>query len=40
MIILVWDGKNDSGEKVASGIYIIYVDSGNEKKKLKIAVEK
>ncbi len=35
-----WDGKNDSGEKVASGIYIIYVDSGNEKKKLKIAVEK
>ena len=36
----VWDGKNDSGEKVSSGVYIISVDSGKEKKIIKVALEK
>ncbi|HBU69253.1 MAG TPA: hypothetical protein DEE98_02595 [Elusimicrobia bacterium] len=35
-----WDGKNDSGNKVSSGIYIAYIDGKTSKAKVKIAVEK
>ena len=37
----VWDGKNNAGEKVASGVYIVYMKdvSGNEKR-IKVAVER
>lgn len=35
-----WDGKNDSGSNVASGVYVMYITSPEGKKKLKIAVEK
>ena len=36
----VWDGRNDSGNTVASGIYIIYIDSPEGKQKLKVALER
>lgn len=36
-----WDLKNVQGEKVASGVYIAYIEGGNNSKKtMKIAVEK
>jgi hypothetical protein len=35
-----WDGKNDNGNTVASGVYIIYVGNSQGKKNLKIAVER
>jgi len=37
----VWDGKNNSGEKAASGVYIVYMEDGDgNKKRIKIAVER
>ena len=37
----VWDGKNNAGEKAASGVYIVYMEDGDgNKKRIKIAVEK
>gem|GEM_PF-2119660 len=37
----VWDGKNNAGEKAASGVYIVYMKDGSgNKKKIKIAVER
>jgi len=37
----VWDGKNNTGEKAASGVYIVYMeDSAGNKKRIKIAVER
>jgi hypothetical protein len=37
----VWDGKNNSGEKAASGVYIVYMEDGSgNKKRIKIAVER
>jgi len=36
----IWYGKNDSGQEVACGVYIVFVDNGKEKKKIKLAVEK
>ena len=36
----VWDGSNDSGNKVSSGIYIIYIKSDQGTKKVKVAIEK
>ncbi|MCL1973000.1 MAG: glycosyl hydrolase 53 family protein [Endomicrobia bacterium] len=37
----VWDGKNNAGEKAASGVYIIYMkDRNGNKKRIKIAVER
>jgi len=37
----VWDGRNNAGEKVASGIYIAYMEDKNgNKKRIKIAVER
>jgi len=39
--IAVWDGKNNAGEKAASGVYIVYMEDGNgNKKRIKIAVER
>ena len=39
--IAVWDGKNNSGEKAASGVYIVYMEDGDgNKKRIKIAVER
>lgn len=35
-----WDGKNDSGERVASGIYIYVVNADGDKKTGKLAVIK
>ena len=37
---VVWYGNNAEDQKVASGIYIIYVEDDGKKKTLKIAVEK
>jgi hypothetical protein len=34
----VWDGKNDEGEFVASGIYIIHLEGGGKSSSMKIAV--
>jgi subtilisin family serine protease len=36
----IWDGKNKSGNTVASGIYIIYIKGISGSKKIKVAVEK
>jgi len=37
----VWDGKNNAGEKAASGVYIVYMEDGNgNKKRIKIAMER
>jgi hypothetical protein len=37
----VWDGRNNAGEKAASGVYIVYMEDGNgNKKRIKIAVER
>jgi C1A family cysteine protease len=35
-----WDGKNDNGNVVASGVYVVLVKSDSGKKIIKIAVEK
>ena len=34
---LIWDGKNDSGQKCRIGIYIIYVEALN---RTKVTIEK
>jgi len=37
----VWDGKNNAGEKAASGVYIVYMEDANGNKKMvKVAVER
>ena len=37
----VWDGKNNAGEKAASGVYIVYMEDGDgNKKRIKVAVER
>jgi flagellar hook assembly protein FlgD len=33
-----WDGKNDKGENVVSGMYIMLIDGGSYKAKEKVAV--
>jgi hypothetical protein len=35
-----WDGKNDGGVRVASGVYLLFINSGEDGRKLKIAVQK
>ncbi|MDD5687549.1 MAG: PKD domain-containing protein [Elusimicrobia bacterium] len=37
---VVWDGKNNGGKLVASGVYIIYIEGTTGIKKVKIAIEK
>ncbi len=36
----LWKAKNDSGNNVASGVYIYYIKSGGKVKKGKIAIER
>ncbi|MDO8803879.1 MAG: fibronectin type III domain-containing protein, partial [Elusimicrobiota bacterium] len=36
----VWDGKNSSGLKAASGVYLAHIKSGSSVKIIKIAVER
>ncbi len=33
-----WDGRNESGEYVASGIYFLHVETGGKSSSLKMAV--
>jgi hypothetical protein len=35
-----WDGTNASGKKVASGVYIVYVQGGGETKTVKVAIQR
>ena len=35
-----WDGRNDSGSTVASGVYIMYINAPEGTKKIKVAIEK
>lgn len=35
-----WDGLNEDGEKVASGVYLALIRKGSEKETVKIAVER
>ncbi|OGS10836.1 MAG: hypothetical protein A2386_03360 [Elusimicrobia bacterium RIFOXYB1_FULL_48_9] len=37
---LVWDGKNSSGESVASGLYVYYIENAREHKSGKIIIIK
>ncbi|MDD5688552.1 MAG: carbohydrate-binding protein [Elusimicrobia bacterium] len=37
---IVWDGKNEGGKEVASGIYILYIEGTTGVKKVKIVVER
>jgi hypothetical protein len=34
----VWDGRNDSGDSVASNIYVLVLKSGNHISKKKVAI--
>ncbi len=36
----LWDGKNDSGQVVASGVYVLVIDGKRLKKRLRVAVIK
>jgi hypothetical protein len=38
--IIIWRGVNDSGNQVASGVYLAVVDSSAGKKVLKLAIER
>lgn len=35
-----WDGKNTAGKDVASGVYLVFIDSPEGKKTVKIAIER
>jgi hypothetical protein len=35
-----WDVKNDSGEKVASGVYLVFIDGTGGQKKIRVAVQR
>ncbi|MEK6646311.1 MAG: FlgD immunoglobulin-like domain containing protein [Candidatus Firestonebacteria bacterium] len=37
---LTWDGKNEDGEVVASGIYVVYISAGDFRDKKKVVVVK
>jgi len=37
---IAWDGKNDDGDKCASGVYFLYCDVGHKKKIVKMALIK
>lgn len=38
--IALWDGKNESGEDVASGVYFVLVKDGSSSKTIKIGVQR
>jgi len=35
-----WDGRNDEGERIASGIYFYHLDAGNFKATRKMVIMK
>lgn len=35
-----WDGRNAKGEKVGTGAYLVYVESGGKRRTLKVAVQR
>jgi hypothetical protein len=35
-----WDGTNQAGQKVASGIYFVYLQSAGDNKTLKVAIQR
>lgn len=35
-----WDGRNDSGEVVATGVYFVRIQGPNGDKTLKVAVQR
>jgi hypothetical protein len=35
-----WDGTNDAGEKVASGVYFALLSTGSETKTVKVAIQR
>ena len=35
-----WDGKNTSGESVASGVYFAFIEGTGGKKTLKVAIQR
>jgi hypothetical protein len=35
-----WDGKNQSGEKAASGVYFVFVQGAGDKKTMKVAIQR
>lgn len=37
---ITWDGKNNGGSLVASGVYIMYIDSPAGSKMIKVAIQK
>ncbi|NLO90769.1 MAG: hypothetical protein GX410_02085, partial [Elusimicrobia bacterium] len=37
---ITWDGRNSSGEKMASGVYLAVLEGGGEKKIFKVAMER
>lgn len=38
--IALWNGKNESGNNVASGIYLVHIEKNNNRRIIKIAVER
>jgi hypothetical protein len=36
----VWDGKNESGENVASGVYLLRATANGQEKTIKLAVQR
>ncbi|MFH1282256.1 MAG: T9SS type A sorting domain-containing protein, partial [bacterium] len=38
--ILIWDGKNDSGDNAASGVYFAYIEAAGGNKIFKLAIER
>jgi len=37
---ITWDGRNSSGEKMASGVYLAVLEGGGQKKIFKVAMER
>jgi hypothetical protein len=38
--LATWDGKNDAGQKAASGVYHVLIEGAGERQKLKVAVQR
>ncbi len=38
--LCLWDATNRSGDRVASGVYLVLIEAGENKKTLRVAVEK
>jgi flagellar hook assembly protein FlgD len=35
-----WDGTNSRGENVGTGAYFVFIESGNKRRTLKVAVQR